>query len=435
VTYSGERIETGDVLAVLGVADADLLFGALDAVAAGDARGALHAAARIAATGRDLAQACRDLEVHARELLVVQTLGAVPASLRVTPDRDERLAAQAAAVPGSSVVRLLDLLAGAMRAMKDGADPRTQLELALVKAAAPEVDPSARALQARLERLEAALAARPAAATAPQTPAARAAATAPDTPATPAVAPVSRVASPEPTASDDGWEPAGGPPASEWDEPAPATAPATSAAVAPARATPPAPATPVATAPPTAPTAPAPAAAAPAAPAATAPSATAVAPPPAAPPAAAPPTAVAPPPAAPPAALAPSATAAPPTADLSAITAVWPAVLTSLREDNGMLGAALAEGVPTAVRGTELLVAFPAAQAFQRRMCETGAHKELIAAAVRTHTGGAWKVAFDCREDVTPAAEAEPPTEDELIARLQAAFDAEELLPDDAEEA
>ena len=40
--------------------------------------------------------------------------------------------------------------------MKDGSDARTQLELALVKAAVPKVDASAKALQSRLERLEAA---------------------------------------------------------------------------------------------------------------------------------------------------------------------------------------------------------------------------------------------------------------------------------------
>jgi DNA polymerase-3 subunit gamma/tau len=158
VTYTGTRIAVQDVLAVLGVADADLLFGALDAVAAHDAAGALRAAAAVAATGRDLTQFARDLEEHARDLLVVQTLDEVPPELRVTPERDARLADQAARVPPSDVVRLLDLLAAAMRALKDGASARTQLELALVKAAAPEVDPAARALMARLERMEAALA-------------------------------------------------------------------------------------------------------------------------------------------------------------------------------------------------------------------------------------------------------------------------------------
>jgi DNA polymerase-3 subunit gamma/tau len=159
VTYTGTSIATDDVLAVLGVADADLLFEAFDAVAAGDARAAWLAAARLADTGRDIAQFLKDLEAHARDLLVVQTLGEVPAELRLTPDRDERLAEQASRVPGASLVRLLDLLAEALHTVKDGADARTRLEAALVKAAAPEVDPGARALMARVERLEAALAA------------------------------------------------------------------------------------------------------------------------------------------------------------------------------------------------------------------------------------------------------------------------------------
>ncbi len=52
------------------------------------------------------------------------------------------------------VVRLLELLGEAMEAVRAGADPRTRLELALVKAAKPEVDGSTRALLARIERLE-----------------------------------------------------------------------------------------------------------------------------------------------------------------------------------------------------------------------------------------------------------------------------------------
>src|SRR3954454_16994418 len=157
VTYTGTDIATDDVLAVLGVADVDLLFEAFDAGASGDARAAWLAAARLADTGRDIAQFLKDLEAHARDLLVVQTLGEVPHELRLTPDRDERLAEQAGRIPGSSLVRLLDLLAEALRTVKDGADARTRLEAALVKAAAPEVDPAARALMARVERLEGAL--------------------------------------------------------------------------------------------------------------------------------------------------------------------------------------------------------------------------------------------------------------------------------------
>jgi DNA polymerase-3 subunit gamma/tau len=155
VAYAGTTIALDDVLAVLGAADADLLLGAVDAVAQGDARASLHAAARLAESGRDVERFFSDLEAHARALLVTWTLGEVPPELSVSPEHDERLAEQAHRVPAAAVVRLLDLIAAAYRAMKDGADARTQLELALVKAADPALEPTAKALLARVERLEA----------------------------------------------------------------------------------------------------------------------------------------------------------------------------------------------------------------------------------------------------------------------------------------
>jgi DNA polymerase-3 subunit gamma/tau len=222
VTYTGSSIAVEDVLAVLGVADDDLLFGALDAIAAHDARAALEIAARLAQSGRDLQIAARDLEVHARELLVVGTLGAVPSELRVTPDRDERLAEQAERVDQADAVRLLDLLGVAMRSIRDGADPRTQLELSLVKAATPEVDASSKALLARIGRLEAALGGAPAAA--------------------PAAAPVPAAEAPQAEAVAAPEPPVAVPPPP--DPPAPAT-PAANAAAA-AAAAPQAPEQPVA---------------------------------------------------------------------------------------------------------------------------------------------------------------------------------------------
>ncbi len=166
VTYAGTdpddasaslHIATEDVLAVLGVADADLLFAAFDAIAGGDSRAALLAAARLIRSGRDALGFVGDLEAHARDLMIVQTLGEVPAELQITPDRDARLAEQASRIGTGAVARLLDLLAAAMDATKNGSDARTQLELALVKAASPAIDPSTHALLQRIERLEAAL--------------------------------------------------------------------------------------------------------------------------------------------------------------------------------------------------------------------------------------------------------------------------------------
>ena len=155
VTYAGGRaIEPADVLAVLGVADAEQLFEAVDAIVARDPARALRAAAALADSGRDAGQLLRDLEVHGRELLAVQMLGDVPPEFQVTPERDIRLAEQASALSATDAVRLLDLVSAALEATANGAQARIQLELVLVKAAAPEVDPSMAALLARIERLE-----------------------------------------------------------------------------------------------------------------------------------------------------------------------------------------------------------------------------------------------------------------------------------------
>ena len=155
VTYAGDqRIDPADVLAVLGIADSEQLFAAVDAIIAANPAAALRAANTLAESGRDPGQVLRDLEVHGRELLTVQVLGEVPDELRVTVDRDRRLAEQAKALPKTDAVRLLDLVSQALDATANGAQARIQLELVLIKAAAPEVDPSTAALLARIERLE-----------------------------------------------------------------------------------------------------------------------------------------------------------------------------------------------------------------------------------------------------------------------------------------
>ena len=161
VTYGGADVALDDVLAVLGVADAALLAQTVEAIAAGDSPGALRALENYVEQGRDAAGFAADLERHARELLIVQALGEVPAELSLTPESDEALAAEAARVEHAVAVRLLDLLGEALEAVRAGADARTRLELALVKAARPEIDGSTRALLARIERLENGLAAAP----------------------------------------------------------------------------------------------------------------------------------------------------------------------------------------------------------------------------------------------------------------------------------
>jgi DNA polymerase-3 subunit gamma/tau len=388
VTYAGSEIATDDVLAVLGVADADLLFASLDAIADADPRAALLAAARLTQTGRDALGFVRDLEAHARDLMIVQTLGEVPAELAITPERDARLQAQAGRVGANAVARLIDLLAAAMEATKNGSDARTQLELALVKAASPSVDPSAQALLQRIERLESALAgggARPAAASAPAAQRPHAGSPPPARELPP------RAESPSPPS-----QPAPGP-----ESPAPPPSPAPEAPQPPSSPPPPAP--------------PAPARASeekpPSRAAATNGGGHTVA--------------VAVP--------APGDEPGPPL-ELAELRAIWPAVIEAVKSENALCAALLADAMPVAVDGAQVTVAFAPKADFLRRKAEDDGYRRCVQTAVRTVTGAKAQIAYVLADaPIDPEGEpatVAPPTEDEWLQRFVAEFDAEEILPD-----
>jgi DNA polymerase-3 subunit gamma/tau len=158
VSYGGTTVETDDVLAVLGVADAELILAAADAIAAGDARAVLETSERLARSGRDVTQFARDLLAHLRQLIVIRTVGEAPDAFSVTAADGERLRAQAAASSDLVLGRAIDVISKALADIREGDEPRMTVELALLRAARPQLDPSRQALAERLERLEAALA-------------------------------------------------------------------------------------------------------------------------------------------------------------------------------------------------------------------------------------------------------------------------------------
>jgi DNA polymerase-3 subunit gamma/tau len=142
------------VLELLGAADADLLFEAADAVIASDPKAVLLGVERMARSGRDPAQFARDLLAHLRHLLVTQTIGEVPNTFVVTATDTDRLAAQANSIGAATLVRTIDELATALTNVREGDDARMAVEIALLKAARPDLDPSTEDLLRRIERLE-----------------------------------------------------------------------------------------------------------------------------------------------------------------------------------------------------------------------------------------------------------------------------------------
>jgi DNA polymerase III subunit gamma/tau len=150
-------IAVDDVRALLGTTDAGILFDLLERVAAADAAGCLEAIDAQADAGSDLGTLVTDLLGHLRLLFLQQQLGGLPAEASVTDDERARIASQAERIEPATIHRLIDLLRAVLDDVRDGADPRLPLELALVRTCRPAGDLTAEAFDQRLSRIEAAL--------------------------------------------------------------------------------------------------------------------------------------------------------------------------------------------------------------------------------------------------------------------------------------
>jgi DNA polymerase-3 subunit gamma/tau len=330
VTYGGPQIELDTVLEIMGAADAELVLDTAEALIDHDPKGVLLAVERLSSSGRDIAHFMQDLAEHLRHLFVVQTLGEVPATFAVTAEHTDRLDAQADRLPQAEVLRAIDLLARARSAVKDGSEPRIQLELALLKAVQPQADLSIQALLFRIEQLERRL-----------------------------------------EAGGTGEAPARAPsaPQDAPDPPPPPPAPRASGAAA---------------------------------------------------------------------AAAPQAVAAPQEEaegelDVELVRGLWPAALDAVAAENAMVAAALGKARPTAIESGKLTVTFPEGNEFA---CKTAdRHAGLLQGALRTLVGRSLAVRLELggAEEVEQAEDVPPLSEDELLERLKAEFQAEEVFDDDEE--
>jgi DNA polymerase-3 subunit gamma/tau len=402
VTYGGKDVKLDDVLEILGVADAELVLQTSDALVEHDPKAALLAVERLAASGRDVTQFMRDMAAHLRHLYVVQTLGTVPDSFSVTAGHTDKLAAQAERLAQGEVLRAIELLAAGLSAVKDGSDPRIQLELALLKAVQPQVDLSLQALLFRIEQLEA-----------------RVRGSVPQEEAPPAAEPARAVA------AGGG----GGGPTNATSTDSISSSPTAGPTAVAAVAAPPAPAPQIGRAEPAAPGAPAvapaparaeeefvrapeedrfaPAAAEPAAP--VQPSAEDVAGEPEA---------------------APPVVATGPVPDIHRIRDLWPAAVDAVAVENGMVGAFLKAASPVELEDDKLTLAFAPDATFGKKKCED--NRALLQTALRALTGHHVQILCECREVTEAEAPAVNLSHDELVERLKEQFAATEVFDDSA---
>ena len=153
-TACPDAITVAAVRDLLGTTDAEVLLRIVDLVADGDAAGCLRLVDEQADSGTDLGMLVADLLGHLRFVFLNQQLGELPADTPLTEDERARIGAQSGRISPGAVHRLVDMLRDVLEQVREGADPRLPLELALVRVCRPAADLSLDALNQRISALE-----------------------------------------------------------------------------------------------------------------------------------------------------------------------------------------------------------------------------------------------------------------------------------------
>jgi len=156
ISFAGEKIGTEDVEKALGIAGADVLARVMSGIAEHKPAEALAIIDDLVMRGHDLRNFCRDVLGHIRDLLVVKVSGD-PKLLDSSSAQTAALQTQASQFSESDLVRFFHSLAKTEANLKDAANPRYQVEVALVKLMEMQRLASLSDLVARIAELESAL--------------------------------------------------------------------------------------------------------------------------------------------------------------------------------------------------------------------------------------------------------------------------------------
>ena len=157
-TAGDGAISVEDAVRLLGLVPEQALVDIVDLIAQGEPGELLRRIDALAESGQDMHGLLDSLLGHLRLIYLLQHAETLPESEAAAPDRMAELARQALALPPAETLRAIDLLAAALRDIRDGSDARMPLEVALITAARPAASAAPGALLARVERIEHALA-------------------------------------------------------------------------------------------------------------------------------------------------------------------------------------------------------------------------------------------------------------------------------------
>jgi len=157
ISFSGERIETKDVIVALGIASAEILTKTAKAIAENNPAEVLKVVDELISRGQDLRNFSRDLLAFFRDLLIFKMAGNDVNLLDTAVLSQDELQKNSAPFSESDLIRFFNSLAETETKLRDARQPRYVLELGLVKLVEMRrVSPIEQILE-RLSKLETAL--------------------------------------------------------------------------------------------------------------------------------------------------------------------------------------------------------------------------------------------------------------------------------------
>ncbi len=154
--YTDGAINRDLVTSVLGLVDDETAAAFTDATLARDVAAMLRLAQEATDAGKDARQVLRTLLEYFRDLLLVKTCGPSASEILDAPqERFDRLRSQVEGASVADLLRAVRVLNDAVNDARWSTQPRLALEVALIRLARPEMDPSVEGMLARIERLEA----------------------------------------------------------------------------------------------------------------------------------------------------------------------------------------------------------------------------------------------------------------------------------------
>jgi DNA polymerase-3 subunit gamma/tau len=150
----GRHVTVDDAERLLGRRSEEALVDLFDAIAKGDLGAIFATSQMLVAQGIDFRQLAFEAMGHARSLLLLKSSPDADDLLDAAVEDRTRLVTQAETFSGGTLLRTMDLIGKAITEMRNAPNHRLLLEVALIRSAAPDTDPSAMGLLGRIERLE-----------------------------------------------------------------------------------------------------------------------------------------------------------------------------------------------------------------------------------------------------------------------------------------